>query len=158
MRLLLSLRLCGLSLLVSALLASTAFAADTGTGTGRTIPVTITPALKTRGVAAGWAEVHADNPLMVSVYLTFSKPFEGKLELRVISSAGTEAARSAERPMNIAQDTGEPVAFTFPAGTLLSKSARVVVVDESGLPVQQPQKRKQSVGDEAKEIFNELIR
>ncbi len=152
MRLLQTLRLCGLSLLFSALLVSAAFAA------GRSIPVSVTPALKNRGVAAGWAEVHADNPLMVSVYLTFSKPFEGKLELRGISSGGTEAARSAERPMNIAQDAGEPVAFTFPAGTLLSKSARVVVVDESGLPAPQPQKRKQSVGDEAKEIFNELIR
>ena len=63
--------------------------------------------------------------------------------------------------MSIARDTGEPLVFTFPNGTDLSKASHLIVAGEDGVPAPapkpKPQKREESVGQEAKEIFQELV-
>ena len=145
--------------LFAVLLCAAAPALAAAPGKGREIPVTVTSTLKAQGIASGWAETHTDDPLKVSVYLTFAKPFAGTIDLRGFSAAGTEAARSAKVPVNIADNAGKPVVFSFPPGTNLGKATRLIVAGEDGVPVPpKPQKRNESVGEEAKEILQELTR
>ncbi len=148
-----------LSALLLLLAVSNAGAA--ASGTGRELPVSVTPTLKAKGVNVGWAEAHSGTPATASVYISYTGAFEGKLEVRGYTSAGVEAARSAQRLVKITKDTGGPVVFIFPEGTVLHNSTRFVVVGEDGVPAPapkpKPQKREESVGQEAKEIFQELV-
>ena len=145
--------------LCALLLCTTTSTWAAGTANERTIPISVTTTLKNKGVAAGWAKMHADNPLKVSVYLSFAKPFDAKIDLRGFTAAGVEAARSDELTIKLSEDAGTPVVFTFPQGTDLSKATRLVVAGEDGVhPAPKPQKKDGSFGEEAKEIFQELTR
>ncbi len=156
-----SLRLVGFAILAALSFSDTTVLAATTEAPhkGREIPVTVTSTLKNQGVTSGWAEVDPGNPLKLSVYLSFSKPFEGTIHLRGYTSAGAEAARSGETALKLLEDAGRPVEFYFPEGNDLGKVHRLIVADQTGVPVPpKPQKRDESIGQEAKDILQELTR
>lgn len=141
----------GISLGIAAMLLALLIAAVTPAG-AREFSIAVEPNLTSRGIAAGVAAVPEDavEPT-VTVFITHAEPFHGRLYVKGFRDDGTEIARSAFVGVKAEAQSGGNVRFTFDRDTRLEQVASCILSGDT-TPV------KKSMGEEAREIIQELLR
>ncbi len=144
------------TLIIAVVLIQQAMAAETKTGEFSVVP---SPALQAKGliaISAASVEPPGGELPQVVTQMRFTAKFSELLYLRAFDAAGKEMASSTA--VRVDAKTGEaiPVTFSFPKGTSISKVKRLEIIGP-GLETVPPPKKKEGIGEEAKDIVKELL-
>ena len=130
---------------------------------GQALPITVDEAIKKEGVGSTTATIqpvtHADTNRVVVVFVTFARPFQGKLHVRGYLKDNTEVARSMLKEINAVANEGGHLEFTFDNDTHFEGVTRFMLsgTEEVPRPKPRPAPQKESLGQETKSIVKELL-
>lgn len=131
----------------------------------REISIRVDPELQSAGIHAAGATPLArgakGNPgpgPAVAAFVSFDQPFFGSLHLRGYTRDGAEIARSAAMTVNRKAEAGGHLTFSFDTPTSFANVSHLTLMGERlPGPAPRPAPRRESAGEEAKQIVRELL-